>query len=397
MGGLGRSCTLAATALTVVLSGLVAGAPAANADEKPKFQMPFPCQQRWEGSTRATHSPSYLSVDWNRDAHDLGKPVIASAAGQVTSVVDLGDRSYGLYVVVDHGTGWTTLYAHLSKAFVTVGQWVDQGQLIALLGSSGGSSGPHLHFEERLDKTVQRATFNAKTFVYDTWLTSRNCVDVPVIGDWNGDRRSDVGTFGRTAAAAVFKQLIPGGTREVTSFGRPTDEPVLGDWNGDGQTDFGVRNPKNGAFSLARPDGSRMRLEFGDADDVPVSGDWDGDGRWDVGVYDHRTSVFFLRNALGNMSSWYVAGGGLPITGDWDGDGRWDLGHYDPATRIFTLRSVDGSTRSIRFGSSTSLPVVGFWNGDAVSDIGVWDTATGVFSKRLGPKRVQTLRFGRIR
>jgi hypothetical protein len=114
-------------------------------------------------------------------------------------------------------------------------------------------------------------------------------------------------------------------------------------------------------------------------------------------VYDHRTSVFFLRNALGNMSSWYVAGSGLPITGDWDGDGRWDLGHYNPATRTFTLRSVDGSTQSIRFGSSTSLPVVGFWNGDAVSDIGVWDTATGVFSKRLGPKRVQTLRFGRIR
>ncbi|MGH3507171.1 MAG: M23 family metallopeptidase [Nocardioidaceae bacterium] len=397
MRQLGRSCVLAATVLGVALSGLVAGATPASAEDKPKFQMPFPCRERWEGGTRPTHSPSALSVDWNRDAYDLGKPVIASAGGQVTSVVDLGDRSYGLYIVIDHGGGWTSLYAHLSKAFVATGQRVDQGQLIALLGSSGGSSGPHLHFEERLDRTVQRAVFNGRTFTYDTWLTSRSCVDVPVIGDWNGDRRSDVGTFGRTAGAAGFKQLIPGGTREVTSFGGPTDEPVLGDWNADGQTDFGVRDARSGTFALAKANGGRTRFQFGDSDDVPVSGDWDGDGRWEVGVYDHRTSVFFLRNSYGNMSSWYVAGTGLPITGDWDGDGRWDLGHYDLPTRTFSLAQKDGSTTSIRFGSSTSLPVVGFWNGDTLSDIGAWDTTTGVFSMRLGPKRTESVRFGKIR
>jgi hypothetical protein len=338
-----------------------------------------------------------LSIDWNRDSHDHGQPVIAGAAGLVTSVVNLGNRSYGLYVVVDHGAGWTTLYAHLSRAFVTPGQRVDQGQLIALLGNSGGSSGPHLHFEQRRNRVVKHAVFNGRAFSYDTWLTSRSCVDVPVVGDWNGDRHTDVGAFRRAAGAAVVRQLIPGVGREVTTFGAPTDEPVLGDWNADGQTDLGVRNPMTGAFSLSNPNGTRQTFRFGDRNDVPVSGDWDGDGRWDVGVYDNRTDVFYLRNRAGNFSSWYVAGTGLPVTGDWDGDGRWDLGYYDPDATTFALRLADGTTRSVRFGTATSLPVVGFWNADQVSDLGVWDTATGEFMLRLRATKTETLRFGKIR
>src|SRR6186997_1601714 len=89
----------------------------ALAMNKPDFQLPFACGERWEASTRPTHSPSALSVDWNRDAHDLGHPVVADAPGVVTSVVNLGDTSYGRYVVVDHGGGWTTLHAHLLRAF----------------------------------------------------------------------------------------------------------------------------------------------------------------------------------------------------------------------------------------------------------------------------------------
>jgi hypothetical protein len=397
MGRVRRRAVLAATTLAT-LGGLLATAPGdAVADERPRFQMPFTCLQRWEGGSRPTHSPSALSIDWNRDAYDLGKPVLASAAGLVSSVVDLGNRSYGLYVVVDHGGGWTTLYAHLSRAFVVTGQRVDQGQLIALLGSSGGSSGPHLHFEERRNRVVQHATFNGRSFRYDSWLTSRSCVDVPVVGDWNGDRRYDVGTFARTSGAAAFKRLVPGVGREVTTFGAPADEPVLGDWNADGQTDLGVRNPMTGRFTLATPSGGRTTVVFGDDNDVPVSGDWDGDGRWDVGVYDNRTQVFYLRDAEGNFSSRYVPAAGVPVTGDWDGDGRWDLGHYDPATATFALRTPDGSTTSTRYGAPGSLPVVGFWNGDQISDLGVWDPSTAEFSLRVRPRKTETVRFGKIR
>ena len=61
------------------------------------------------------------------------------------------DFGYGNVVVMDHGNGWQTLYAHLNSISVTCGQSVSQGQVIGLLGSTGRSSGAHLHFEMRSD------------------------------------------------------------------------------------------------------------------------------------------------------------------------------------------------------------------------------------------------------
>ena len=116
--------------------------------------MPFPCGQTWTGATRPGHSPSAYSIDWNRP-DDVGDPVVAAATGVVTTAVPNGTRGYGRYVVVDHGNGESSLYAHLQSVTVGLGQTVDQGTLIGLLGDTGNSTGPHLHFEERLDgKTV---------------------------------------------------------------------------------------------------------------------------------------------------------------------------------------------------------------------------------------------------
>ena len=86
------------------------------------FEMPFPCGEVWTGTTRASHSPSVRSVDFNR-ADDLGDPVVAAAAGVVTTAVTGRKRkSYGQFVVVDHGNDESTLYAHLDTVTVTVGQ-----------------------------------------------------------------------------------------------------------------------------------------------------------------------------------------------------------------------------------------------------------------------------------
>ena len=81
----------------------------------PDYEMPFPCGDTWDGSSRPNHSPSALAIDWNRP-EDLGAMVVASAPGVVTTAVDLGNRSYGRYVVVDHGGGRTSLYAHLDAS-----------------------------------------------------------------------------------------------------------------------------------------------------------------------------------------------------------------------------------------------------------------------------------------
>lgn len=74
-----------------------------------------------------------------------GADVRTAGAGTVVSVGEV--KGYGLQVVVDHGDGVTTRYAHLSSAAVRPGDTVARGQVIAAVGNSGRSTGPHLHFE----------------------------------------------------------------------------------------------------------------------------------------------------------------------------------------------------------------------------------------------------------
>src|SRR6478609_1808435 len=122
-----------------VLTGL-SGPSYAASTTGPDYEMPFPCGDVWNGSSRYNHSPSALSIDWNR-TDDLGAIMVAAAPGGVTSAVNLGNRSDGRYIVVDHGNGRSTLYAHLSAFWSTTGQAVDQGTPLGLVGSSGGSTG----------------------------------------------------------------------------------------------------------------------------------------------------------------------------------------------------------------------------------------------------------------
>jgi len=74
-------------------------------------------------------------------------PVVASRAGQVVFVGGDPCCSYGLYVIIRHDGEYETRYAHLSQFSVQLGQWVDAGQQIGISGSTGRSTGAHLHFE----------------------------------------------------------------------------------------------------------------------------------------------------------------------------------------------------------------------------------------------------------
>lgn len=78
-----------------------------------------------------------------------GTPVYAAAAGTVVKAGWSG--GYGYLVVIDHGNGYQTYYAHNSRLCVSVGQSVSKGQNIAYSGSTGNSTGPHLHFEVRIN------------------------------------------------------------------------------------------------------------------------------------------------------------------------------------------------------------------------------------------------------
>lgn len=80
--------------------------------------------------------------------------IIASDGGTVTYSGCLG-YGYGCHVIVDHGNGFSTLYAHMSRIDASAGQVVSQGQQIGVVGSTGRSTGPHLHFEIRLNGALQ--------------------------------------------------------------------------------------------------------------------------------------------------------------------------------------------------------------------------------------------------
>ena len=82
-------------------------------------------------------------------AASFGTPIRAAAAGIVIHAGWLG--GYGNLVVLDHGNGLATAYAHASSILVGVGQQVSQGETVSLVGSTGNSSGPHLHFEVRIN------------------------------------------------------------------------------------------------------------------------------------------------------------------------------------------------------------------------------------------------------
>lgn len=83
----------------------------------------------------------------------VGTPIKAAAAGVV--VYASLHPQYGNLVEIDHGNGITTRYAHASKLLVSVGEVVKRGQVIAQVGSTGRSTGPHLHFEVRLNGVAQ--------------------------------------------------------------------------------------------------------------------------------------------------------------------------------------------------------------------------------------------------
>ncbi len=102
-------------------------------------------------------SPFYRNSDGSyHGALDLctyggtyGKNISAAESGKV--ITASYHWSYGNYVVIDHGNGLSTLYAHCSSLAVSSGQSVSKGQTIAYVGSTGNSSGPHLHFEVRIN------------------------------------------------------------------------------------------------------------------------------------------------------------------------------------------------------------------------------------------------------
>jgi murein DD-endopeptidase MepM/ murein hydrolase activator NlpD len=103
----------------------------------------------WRNSPYGDGSELHPGIDI---ANNMGTPIVATADGEVVKSGAAG--GYGNEVQIDHGNGITTIYGHNSRIIVTVGQSVKKGQIISYLGSTGRSTGPHVHYEIRVNGTA---------------------------------------------------------------------------------------------------------------------------------------------------------------------------------------------------------------------------------------------------
>ncbi len=135
---------------------------AANKNNSTEYRPVFGGKFIWPvpGYSRIS-SPFGPRTLWGRYDYHLGidipapsgTNIYASAAGEV--LIATYHYSYGYYCLIDHGDGFATLYAHNSQLLVSAGQIVEQGQHIAEMGTTGSSSGNHLHFEVRVNGQVK--------------------------------------------------------------------------------------------------------------------------------------------------------------------------------------------------------------------------------------------------
>ena len=118
--------------------------PASIIDGKGYYMRPI----RGGIRTQGLHGACHCGVDLSTGI--VGTPVFAAASGRVI-VARLGgwNGGYGNYIVISHPNGTQTLYAHLSRIDISVGENVSKGSQIAAMGNTGNSTGPHLHFEIR--------------------------------------------------------------------------------------------------------------------------------------------------------------------------------------------------------------------------------------------------------
>jgi murein DD-endopeptidase MepM/ murein hydrolase activator NlpD len=145
--------TLAVGDIAIVPDGELAPAPAATTPSaRVKFTTPTKTVSggffiRPTTGTRSQGIHGYNAVDI---AARTGTPIVAAAGGRVLISRNSGyNGGYGNYVVIQHNNGTQTLYAHMSRTAIAQGSVVEQGELIGYVGSTGKSTGSHLHFEVR--------------------------------------------------------------------------------------------------------------------------------------------------------------------------------------------------------------------------------------------------------
>jgi len=178
----GSGSAAAAASGATAAAAVAAGTSKAN---KPSAAAPLEVPEQYSGGYRWPLDAGIISSEYGERwgkmhkgldlAADSGEPVYAVAAGEVIYAGD-GLRGYGNVVILRHDRRFSSLYAHNSELKVKQGERVQQGTLIALLGNTGHSTGPHVHFEIRDgDTAINPHTLLPKGQLADSSCTGGTC------------------------------------------------------------------------------------------------------------------------------------------------------------------------------------------------------------------------------
>ncbi|MEU6076370.1 VCBS repeat domain-containing M23 family metallopeptidase [Micromonospora sp. NPDC047074] len=405
-----RTLVALLTLAAAILTGVVATPSPALA--APNFKAPFPCGQRW---TYSHHSAEVrLALDFVRadGAVTSGTPQVASAAGVARRYSQ--PSGAGNYIVIDHGGGWTTYYFHLSAYSVPDGAYVQQGQQIGLTGSTGNSSGAHIHYEQLHNGVGQTITINGVSLApypgqyHQRFLVSDNCGGSSTGGrylagsptDFTGDGRDDIVAFTHGSLNDVYVSSSTGSSFAGTSvkwndfFGLTGETVLSGDFTGDGRDDIVAFTHGSLADVYVAPstgtafaNATKWHDWFAPNAEVAAVGDVNGDGKDDIVAFTHdgagdvyvalSTGSSFAGTAV-KWHEYFSIAGEYPALGDVNGDGRDDIITFTqgPATASDVIVALSTGTT---FGASqkwhdlfavgTEQPRVGDINGDGRDDI----------------------------
>jgi hypothetical protein len=312
---------------------------------------------------------TYASPDGLCDGHhgywaidflgSTGSPVYAAGAGLAADVTGSGFEGYGNVVVVDHGGGGKSLYAHLSEVDVDrSGQWVDENTMIGRIGSSGGANTPHLHYEE--SSTGKFGSAGARDPGPMKACRGAELITFPQANGFSGWRGLSWGSglvasdgtacavvAGITGATGAIGATVASGVTAATPVVAPSpDQVVAADFNGDGTGDVGFRNPTTGVFTTRYGPAFTQQATFGwaiGANYQAFAGDFDGDRIGDLGLREPGSGMLYIKHGptYSDQVTYQWAGGPQfqVMAGDFNADAKADLGLRDTASGLISMRN----------------------------------------------------------
>jgi hypothetical protein len=369
---------LAVAALVVAL------APAAQA-AAPALELPFICGTSWTGDSGSSNAHRNNEIDFNMTGtsgdEDLGEPVLAAAAGTVGWEGGAGS-DYGNYLEIDHGGGYSTLYAHLDTKAVHLGDVVREGEVIGTLGKTDGNSpgiSAHLHFEYRnrgsgqgYPDYIRPASFHGDPFDYATGretYVSQNCGTSNLAAkSINGDKYDDAIGVDPAGVAWVYHGKSGGGFSAAVRLGPGWGDfsrIAVNDSNADGWADLWAigggtlyywNNRGDGTFSAAATVGTGWS-----AMEYVAFADVNGDNKTDILARDGGNMYLYNGHGGGSFAARTLVSAGWAgllrhTASDADADGDGDIWATNSLGELFFWKR-NGSAYA------TAIQVGSGWNG----------------------------------